>query len=410
MGRSTWIAGGWCSIAAIVAPAVVLGACQGPTLSPEAPDASNLSDASGTGGEVVSTTIFPPRDADVLGLGPAAVVRQLAQRLWNQPPDTALSELFARLVPGGVPSRRDARFLAEAMIADPRARPLVASFYRWWLNLAAAKSMEKSAVSFPELDEALRNDLALEPELFAVAVTMDDDGRFETLLLAEYTFMSEALARLYGVSGIAGMELRQVSTESMGRPGLLGLAGYVAPRSGFDRTWPSMLGMHLDQDFFCLNVPSEPVPPSQRPKPDPTRSMRRLAQDIAQGPPCQACHKLLDPIGFGFGGFDALGRRQSMDGPDPVDASGQLTVVDPPPSFGGFAELAQLVARSDQARRCHATKWLQFFVHPDSKLETTLAQQLDAGSLEQAFAAFEASGFNLRALVAAVVTSPALLN
>jgi hypothetical protein len=39
---------------------------------------------------------------------------------------------------------------------------------------------------------------------------------------------------------------------------------------------------------------------------------------------CASCHNLMDPVGLSLEKFDAIGRRRSVDGGTPIDASGSL--------------------------------------------------------------------------------------
>jgi Protein of unknown function (DUF1588)/Protein of unknown function (DUF1585) len=48
---------------------------------------------------------------------------------------------------------------------------------------------------------------------------------------------------------------------------------------------------------------------------------QRLAEHRSNGT-CAACHNLMDPIGLSLERFDAVGRRRTTDGGQPIDASG----------------------------------------------------------------------------------------
>src|SRR5437016_3644079 len=66
------------------------------------------------------------------GLRPSDVARRLSLFLWEAEPDADLS----RAVEASPPTTRaDVRRLATTMLADPRARMPVASFFRLWLQL-----------------------------------------------------------------------------------------------------------------------------------------------------------------------------------------------------------------------------------------------------------------------------------
>jgi hypothetical protein len=74
---------------------------------------------------------------------------------------------------------------------------------------------------------------------------------------------------------------------------------------------------------------------------------------------CASCHARMDPIGFGFENFNAIGAWRGTDGQSSVDASGKLTSGD---TFAGAAELSELLAqkRADDFRRCLAEKMLTY--------------------------------------------------
>jgi hypothetical protein len=76
--------------------------------------------------------------------------------------------------------------------------------------------------------------------------------------------------------------------------------------------------------------------------------------------------------------------------------------------FNDLAGLGKLLATSEQAQRCHAAKWLGVFTHPDGPSSEVQLPVGEEPSLEQTYAAFAASGFRLRALIAAAATSPAM--
>jgi hypothetical protein len=99
------------------------------------------------------------------------------------------------------------------------------------------------------------------------------------------------------------------------------------------------------------------------PAPDPTKSTRDLFAAHSADPTCQACHRLIDPIGFAFEEFDEGGRVRT--GPEDnnghaVDASGSVTLGDTTFTWNNAAEFLQQVATSDLARTCVARTTTRF--------------------------------------------------
>jgi Protein of unknown function (DUF1585)/Protein of unknown function (DUF1588) len=76
-------------------------------------------------------------------------------------------------------------------------------------------------------------------------------------------------------------------------------------------------------------------------------------------PLCASCHARMDPIGFGLENFDAIGRWREQDGPDPVNASGQLSSGE---AFAGPAGLRHILSTSkrDEFVRCLCEKTLTY--------------------------------------------------
>lgn len=68
----------------------------------------------------------------------------------------------------------------------------------------------------------------------------------------------------------------------------------------------------------------------------------------------------MDPIGFGLEGFDAIGRYRTREHGLPVDDSGFLTNADVIGPFRGPAQLADLVAHSEDARTCFVAQVMRF--------------------------------------------------
>jgi hypothetical protein len=52
--------------------------------------------------------------------------------------------------------------------------------------------------------------------------------------------------------------------------------------------------------------------------------MRERMAAHRASPACSGCHQLMDPIGFSFENFDAVGRWRTAEDAKPIDASGGL--------------------------------------------------------------------------------------
>ena len=75
-------------------------------------------------------------------------------------------------------------------------------------------------------------------------------------------------------------------------------------------------------------------------------------------PSCATCHQRMDPLGFGFENYNAIGAWRTLDGKSPIDPSG---VLPDGKSFKGPKELkAILKGKEEEFRRCLAEKMLTY--------------------------------------------------
>jgi hypothetical protein len=114
--------------------------------------------------------------------------------------------------------------------------------------------------------------------------------------------------------------------------------------------------------LLCTALP--PPPPdvaATPPDPDPSLTTRERFAEHTASDQCAGCHLQIDPIGFGFENFDALGRWRDTENGLPVDASGELTATyDADGSFVGAAALAERLSASEQAQRCVTLQAFRF--------------------------------------------------
>jgi hypothetical protein len=77
-----------------------------------------------------------------------------------------------------------------------------------------------------------------------------------------------------------------------------------------------------------LNEPIPPPPPNvpalDEAKIGAAGSMRQQMEEHRTNPACASCHQKMDPVGFGFENFNAIGQWRTKDGKFPIDPAGTL--------------------------------------------------------------------------------------
>ncbi len=276
----------------------------------------------------------------------------MAFALTGAPPDDALLDRAGELGDRDA-RRRIARELA--FDADGAPRPAFAAqvmaFARGWLGLSALDNLGKSPERFPAWTPEVRDALVREVEAFLSRVLLEERGSVRDLLSSRTTALDAVLAGYYGW-GAPGLAERP---EGWGG-GVLALGGVLAMGATNVATSPTQRGHFVRTRVLC--DPIDPPPPDIPQIPEPTgaeTTRQRYERLHASDGFCQGCHRLMDPIGFGFEHLDAAGRFRDLDNGFAIDASGAIEALDEaatPITFEGADELAGLLADDPAASAC----------------------------------------------------------
>ncbi len=326
---------------------------------------------------------------------------RLSYFLWSSMPDERLFEFAAGK------KLSDPEILSaevDRMLADPKARALADNFAAQWLQLRKLPAARPSTEFFPTLTPALRQAMAEETLLLFDSLRTENRS-LVTLLDANYTFLNAPLAEHYGIAGVSGNEFRRVELKSGDvRGGVLSMASILTINAHTFRTSPTMRGKWILEVVLGAPPPPPPANASQLKENEPGKEPKDFREVLAQhakDATCAACHKKIDPLGFGLENFDAIGRYREMHGNDRVDASGVLPGGQ---KFSGPKELKKIIlVRQDEYLR-NLTE--QMFIY-------ALGREIeyhDQPQLEAIYNAMAKDDFRLRALVRGIAMSYAFGN
>jgi hypothetical protein len=349
------------------------------------------------------------------------VASRLSYLLWNTMPDAALFEAAAK---GELSTAAGRERVARRMLENaPKSREAIDQFFEEWLRfdrvVNAVKSNRYQAFT-PELAIAMAEETrTLLHHLVA------NDLNFMDALTADYSFLTSELAEVYGVPAPKEQfEMVKFPPDSP-RAGILGQGTFLASTAGPTDTSPTARGIFIRERLLCQHVP--PPPPGViTTLPDPLvnekpKGRRQLMVEHVENPTCASCHRLMDPIGFGFEHFDAIGqyRQQEMipaprtgggggggrGGPPPtpleINAQGEIAGL-PNSNFSGAKQLGTILANSPVCQECIVR---QMFRYSYGRLEA----DADERTIDQLYERFKASGFKMKSLLVALVESPEFL-
>jgi hypothetical protein len=245
---------------------------------------------------------------------------------------------------------------ARSMLDTPRARAQIERLILEWQGSDTVDSAPKDTGLFPEW-AGVRNDVLSESRAIINSVMFTGDGTLKSLLSTPDTTLTPALARFYNVTGSGKV------TQPSYRRGLLLAGGFSAANSHPNNTAPVKRGAVVRKKLLCQQLPfptgvgvSIVVPPA-----DPTKTTRERFAAHSANPSCAGCHDLLDPIGFAFESFDAIGRYRATENRKPIDPSGELVGAgDANGKFSDAAGLASLLANSQSVSECFQRQLYRF--------------------------------------------------
>ena len=324
---------------------------------------------------------------------------RLSYFLWGTMPDTELSQLadLGRLQEDDVLSAQ-----VDRLLDHPRSRFFARSFVGQWLG-----TKDVGGRVAPTLNEIqhfytpqIAADMREEPVLLFQRM-LDEDRSLLDFVSADYTFLTERLARHYGMPGaVQGNHFRLVPIADGRRGGLLGLGAVQAMNSEYKRTSPVLRGVWVLDVLLGTKIPSPPPDIPALAADEESRGRRTVREMInahRADPACAACHDLIDPIGFAFEHYDWLGRwRDADDEGRPIDASGVLPSGE---RFDGLAELrGVLLRKEDELVRHIAQKILGYALG-------RAVSDRDHCALETALRNVAPSRYGARSLVREIVLS-----
>ena len=287
---------------------------------------------------------------------------ELASRLsfflWSSIPDDELLDIASR---GHLSDPTVLDKQVRRMLQDPRAMSLVTNFAGQWLYFSNLPKLVPDAVRFPDFDDTLRDAFRRETELFIENELLEDRSVVE-LLTSDYTFLNERLARFYGIPNVYGNHFRRVRMHDPNRAGLLGHASILTVTSYPTRTSPVLRGKWVLEHI--LGSPPPP-PPADIPALEETgvdsevsSTLRARMELHRKNPVCASCHARMDPLGYAFENFDAIGKWRMTDKGVPIDASGTFPDGQPFTNPAEFREI--LLGHSDKFVRTLTEKLLTF--------------------------------------------------
>ena len=349
------------------------------------------------------------------------IASRLAYALWNAPPDEAL---LAAAASGGLDSRSSLETHSRRMLASDLATETFDDFLAQWMRFDRLRNSVKDRNRFRDFGREVAESMTEESRrLFRHLAWNDLD--FREFFTADYTFADDFLTKVYGMSDPSVPFGKTAYPADSERSGILGHGTFLAQTGKPVHTSPTERGLFVREHFLCQAIPPPPpgvdtsLPPltlGGRP-----RTVRETMEELhASQPVCASCHKLVDPIGYGFEHFDTVGayretepvrveptpqqKRQGAEATDhslPIDSTGFVAGI-ADSEFESPQDVGRILARSPICHKCIVR---QLFRYLFGRSETGRDTQV----IERAYNRFKRSGFVFRELVLGLVVTEEFL-
>jgi hypothetical protein len=303
----------------------------------------------------------PLKDGNLVKYNSYEMASRLSYLLWATMPD---DKLFAAADARALQTPEQIAGEASRLLADERAAGGLANFQLQWLEIGDLTQMAKDEQQ-KNWSPAVAKSMLTEVRDFAASVYRGGKtgSTLEAMLTSQTTFADAGLGKIYGLN-MTGTDVKEVALNPAQRAGVLTQLAYLSAHADTGDSHPVKRSDVIVRRLLCVDLEQPAnieVPPVA--EPSDTQTTRERFDVHGQAACAKSCHQLLDPIGFAFESFDAIGTYRTTDRNKPVDTTGSLTLPSGTPlSFKDAPEMVGKLAKLPEVQECVATQWMRYML------------------------------------------------
>jgi hypothetical protein len=328
---------------------------------------------------------------------------RLSYFLWNGPPDTPLTALAAEqehLDDSKIEQQVD------RLLADKRARRFIEGFVAQWIDFTRLDQIAVDPNYYPSFkDRGMRIKEYMKQECVEFfARILHKDVSCLSFLESDFVMVNEVLAEHYGITGIFTPRFVRVAAPNDRGGGVLAQAAVMLAQSNGQDAHAVNRGVWI-RSRLLGDPPSDP-PPDVASLPEPSSDAKarvpvsikqRLDLHLKTGTTCYDCHKDIDPWGIATEGFDAVGLpRRSIKKAGPVVK--KVTIDEQ--EIDGLLPLKKFLL--EQRHQQFAYGFTRHMLSHALGRPITFRDEQTVLALQSEF---KKSGYKMRSLIKAIVTS-----
>lgn len=276
------------------------------------------------------------------------------------------------------------------LLYTPGAKQKLRDFFHFWLKAEEALHASKDPELYPDYDKTLALDLQVSLDLFLDEVVWGEKPDFRQLFLSDKLYVNKRIADYYDLpleNSEDKDEFHTIESDAEPRSGILThpllMSGFAYHRD----TSPIHRGVFVARNLLgrSLKQPAEAIPPLKE-EFDPSMTTRQRVEHQTKAVACQACHKVINPLGFSLEQFDAVGRFREKERDKQVNAKSIYETSDGKAiELSGARDLGNFLASDKTAQKSFIRRLFQHFnnqsiyAYGDDKLDELHQSFTDSG-------------------------------
>jgi hypothetical protein len=315
------------------------------------------------------------------------IASRLSYAIWSSMPDR---ELYHAAAAGELATSAGLNAEVERLVASPRASAALTRFFEQLYQSNQYQHLDKDVALYPDFTPDIGSDMQGELRRFTQHV-YEQGGGLRELLTSTTSFVTPRLAAIYGLpagntSPSDADGFFRVELDPAQRSGLLTRSGFLAWKGGASQPNTIQRGVFITRRIVCQQLGNPPASAQGATFGPQATDRERITTLTGPGTCGAGCHgTFINPAGFAFEHFGALGEYRAQDAGILIDSSATFPFAGGPVSYRDASELSRDLAESPQAHACFSSYLLEYlFGREPTSADATLAAELAARSLSGA--------------------------
>jgi hypothetical protein len=333
----------------------------------------------------------PTKDGNLIKFNSYEVASKLSYLFWATMPD---DKLFEAADNQALSTPEQIAQQARRLLADERAKQGLTDFHLQWSEIGDLVQVPKDE-SLKDYSPDVAQAMIDETRDFVTSTLLGKSpATLDALLTSNTTVADARLAKIYGTT-VSGTGPQPLTLDGKQRAGIFTHLAFLSAKADTADSHPVKRGDTILRRTLCMEFKlPENVPPVPDSMPGGATTRERFSMHSMM--PCATCHVMIDPVGFAFEEFDAIGAFRTLDQGKKVDSTGSFTTPGGATlKFTDAVDLMNQMAKLPEVQDCMTTQWMRYMM---GRREVPG----EASSQKVALGEFKKSNFDLRELLVAL--------